>query len=309
MLKILRAGLLTMVQDGGRRGYRHLGVGQSGALDLPAFKIANLLVGNQANYAALEITLGQFSAQFTQPGWIALTGADCSATLDDKPLWVGWRYPVEAGQVLTLNKPLRGMRSYLALSGGIKVPEVLGSYSTDLTAKFGGLNGRPLQDGDELNVGEPLRKLEKCVGVQQMVFNNRIRALPGPEFDEFTKEAQDNFWRTAWQLSPNSNRMGYRLNGHTLERQTDREMLSHGLLPGVIQVPHNGQPIVLMADAHTTGGYPRIACVIAADLYHLAQLRLGESIHFVRCTLAEAEQAQLGQQRFIKQIEWGLYGH
>lgn len=308
MLNILRSGLLSMVQDGGRYGYRNLGVTPCGALDLPAFQIANLLVGNPANYAALEITLGQFSVQFTQPGWIALSGADCKASLDDKPVWTGWRYPVKNGQILKLNKPIRGMRSYLAVSGGIAVPEVLGSYSTDLNAKFGGFNGRTLKDGDQLPLGKPLRKLEKSIGVQQMVFHNRIRTLPGPEFEEFTKEAQNTFWNTPWHLSPNSNRMGYRLNGAVLKRQTNRELLSHGVFPGVIQVPHNGQPIVLMADAQTTGGYPRIASVIAADLYNLAQLRLGEPVHFVRCTLAEAEQALLGQQRFMKQLEWGLSG-
>lgn len=309
MLTVLRAGLLSMVQDGGRHGYRHLGVSQSGALDLPALQIANLLVGNPINYAGIEITLGQFSVVFNQKSWISLTGADCKATLDGKALWTGWRYPVKRGQTLVLNKPKRGMRSYLAISGGIAVPEVLGSYGTDLSAKFGGLEGRTLQDGDRLSIGKPLRKLEKSVGVQQMLFNNRVRVLNGPEFNEFTKESQDNFWRTPWQLSPNSNRMGYRLNGSDLKRQTNREMLSHGVLPGVIQVPHNGQPIILMADAQTTGGYPRIASIIAADLYNLAQIRLGESVHFIPCTLAEAEQALIGQQRFMKQIEWGLYGH
>jgi biotin-dependent carboxylase-like uncharacterized protein len=308
MLKIIHSGLLTMVQDGGRVGYRNLGVSQCGALDLPALHIANLLVGNPVNYAGLEITLGQLSLSFTRNGWIALTGADCKATLDGKPIWTGWRYPVKTGQTLKLNKPLRGMRSYLAAAGGIAVPEILGSYSTDMVAKFGGFEGRPLKDGDVVPVGKPLRKLDKSVGVQQMLFNNRIRALVGPEFNEFSQQSQANFWRTPWQLSPNSNRMGYRLNGAEIRRETQREMLSHGVLPGVIQVPHNGQPIVLMADAQTTGGYPRIASIISADLYHLAQIRLGEAIHFIPCTLAEAEKALLDQKRFIQQIEWGLYG-
>lgn len=307
MLKILRAGIYTTVQDLGRNGFRRLGISQGGALDIPALKIANLLVGNSPDAAGLEITLGQFSAEFSQHGWIALTGAGCDAQLEGKPLWTGWRYPVKKGQKLTLKMPKRGMRSYLALSGGIAVPEMLGSRSTDLKAGFGGFGGRQLKDGDVLPLGSNRKLPVSSLGVKQLLFNNRIRALPGPEYDEFSKEAQDAFWRTAWQLSPQSNRMGYRLHGSTaLTRTTEREMLSHGLLPGVIQVPHNGQPIVLMADAQTTGGYPRIACVIEADLYHLAQIRLGEVIHFIPYTLAEAQRAKAEQDHFIQQIAWGL---
>lgn len=308
MLKVLRAGIYTTVQDLGRNGFRSLGVSQGGALDTPALKIANLLVGNRADSAGLEITLGQFSAEFTQPGWIALTGAGCDALLDGKPLWTGWRYPVKKGQQLVLHKPRHGMRSYLAIAGGIAVPEVLGSRSTDLRTGFGGLAGRKLQDGDQLPLGESENLPSKPFGVKQLLFNNRIRALPGPEYQEFSAAAREAFWRTAWQLSPQSNRMGYRLQGSAeLTRVTAREMLSHGLQPGVVQVPHNGQPIVLMADAQTTGGYPRIACVIEADLYHLAQIRLGEPVHFIPCSLEDAQRAKKEQDLFIQQIAWGLH--
>ena len=216
--------------------------------------------------------------------------------------------PGEKGQRLALGTPKRGMRSYLAISGGIAVPEMLGSCSTDMKAAFGGHEGRNLKDGDRLPLGKSHALPQHRCGVKQLLFTNRIRALPGPEYAEFSEEAQDTFWRTAWQLSPQSNRMGYRLHGGTpLERTTDREMLSHGLLPGVVQVPHNGQPIVLMADAQTTGGYPRIACVIEADLYHLAQIRLGEPIHFVLCSLTEAQRAKAEQDLFLRQIAWGLH--
>lgn len=307
MLKILRAGIYTTVQDSGRNGFRRLGISQGGALDLPALKIANLLVGNSADAAGLEITLGQFSAEFIHSTWIALTGAGCDAQLDGQSLWTGWRYPVKTGQRLTLKMPKHGMRSYLALSGGIVVPEILGSRSTDLQAGFGGWHGRQLKEGDVLPLGKPQTLPVNPVGVRQLLFGNRIRALPGPEYDEFSAQAQGDFWRTAWQLSPQSNRMGYRLHGsYALARPGGREMLSHGLLPGVVQVPPGGQPIVLMADAQTTGGYPRIACAIEADLYHLAQIRLGEAVHFIRCSLAEAQRAKAEQDRFIQQIAWGL---
>ena len=308
MLNIIRAGLQTTVQDQGRNGLRGQGVSLGGALDAPALYAANLLVGNRGTDAGLEVTLGECTVEFTRDGWMALTGAGCDAYLDKQRIWTGWNYPVRAGQRLVLHRPKRGMRSYLAVSGGIDVPKVLGSRSTDLTGGFGGLDGRRLKDGHVLPLGEVRRVPQKSQGIKQLLFNNYIRVLPGPEYQEFSPEEQAFFWRTPWHLSPQSNRMGYRLNGHALRRSSSREMFAHGLLPGVIQVPHGGQPIVLMADAQTTGGYPRIACVIEADLYHLAQIRLGEPIHFIRCTLAEAQQAYKEQKIYLRQLERGLQG-
>lgn len=308
MLNIIRAGLQTTVQDQGRNGLRGQGISLGGALDAPALYAANLLVGNRGTDAGLEVTLGECTVEFTRDGWMALTGAGCDAYLDKQRIWTGWNYLVRAGQRLVLHRPKRGMRSYLAVSGGIDVPKVLGSRSTDLTGGFGGLDGRRLKDGDVLPLGEVRRVPQKSQGIKQLLFNNYIRVLPGPEYQEFSPEEQAFFWRTPWHLSPQSNRMGYRLNGHALRRSSSREMFAHGLLPGVIQVPHGGQPIVLMADAQTTGGYPRIACVIEADLYHLAQIRLGEPIHFIRCTLAEAQQAYKEQKIYLRQLERGLQG-
>ncbi|MFO6490942.1 5-oxoprolinase subunit PxpC [Hafnia alvei] len=308
MLKIIRAGLQTTVQDQGRHGFRGQGVSLGGALDAPALYAANILVGNKGTDAGLEITLGECSVEFARDGWMALTGAGCDAYLDKQRVWTGWNYPVRAGQRLVLHRPKRGMRSYLAVSGGIDVPEVLGSRSTDLTGGFGGLEGRKLKDGDSLPLGDIHFVPKKSQGIKQLLFSNYIRVLPGPEFQEFSPQEQDFFWRTPWHLSPQSNRMGYRLTGHSLKRESSREMFAHGLLPGVIQVPHGGQPIVLMADAQTTGGYPRIACVIEADLYHLAQIRLGEPIHFIRCTLAQAQQAYKEQKIYLRQLERGIQG-
>ncbi len=306
MLKIIRAGIMSSIQDAGRAGYASLGVSLGGAMDKPAMKMANLLVGNPATAAVIEITLGQFSAEIGFDGWLALTGADCRAQLDDQPLWTGWRFQVSRGQLLRLTMPRHGMRSYLAVSGGFEVAEVLGSRSTDVKAGFGGHQGRLLADGDLLATGQPDFIPARQCGIRQLLFGNRVRALPGPEYLEFDADARDAFWRSSWQISPQSNRMGYRLQGPVLGRATPRELPSHGLLPGVVQVPHNGQPIVLMADAQTTGGYPRIACVIEADLYHLAQIRLGEPVHFVECSLDEAHRAWLEQARYLDQIGWRL---
>ena len=175
------------------------------------------------------------------------------------------------------------------MAGGIAVPKVLGSRSTDLKVGIGGLEGRRLQDGDRLKLGKSDKQFRGPRGVKQLPIGNRIRALPGPEYQEFDSVSQDAFWRSPWQLSPQSNRMGY-----------------HGLLPGVVQVPHNGQPIVLMNDAQTTGGYPRIATIIEADMYQLAQIPLGQPIHFVPCSLEEALKARADRQRYFEQLAWRL---
>lgn len=304
MLKILRAGMYTTIQAGKRTGLRQSGVSYCGALDGPALHIANALVGNDGDTPGLEITLGQCEVQFSQATWFALTGAGCEAKLDGKAVWTGWRYPVQAGQTLVLKRPHYGMRSYLAVAGGLDVPEVLGSCSTDLKTGLGGLEGRLLRDGDDIPLRKATTTFKGPQGVKQLLWGNRIRALPGPEYQEFDKASQEFFWRVPWQLSPQSNRMGYRLQGQQLIRTTDRELASHGLLPGVVQVPPNGQPIVLMNDAQTTGGYPRIACIIDADMYHLAQIPLGHPVHFIPCTLEEALAARQDQQRYLAQLSW-----
>ncbi|WMU43859.1 biotin-dependent carboxyltransferase family protein [Enterobacter bugandensis] len=308
MLTLIRAGLYTSVQDAGRFGMRQSGVSYCGALDRPSLEIANLLVGNAGSTAALEITLGQCVIEFGEETWFALTGAGCDATLDGKAVWTGWRLRAKAGQRLTLKRPLHGVRSYLAVAGGIDVPEVLGSSSTDQKAGMGGHEGRLLRDGDRLAIKPSARHFTTTQGVKPLLWGNVIRALPGPEYQEFDEASKESFWRSPWKISPQSNRMGYRLQGQPLTRTTDRELLSHGLLPGVIQVPGNGQPIVLMNDAQTTGGYPRIACIIEADRYHLAQIPLGQPIHFVQCTLEEALKARQDRQRYLEQLAWRLDG-
>ncbi|MBI3145031.1 MAG: biotin-dependent carboxyltransferase family protein [Pseudogulbenkiania sp.] len=308
MLEILRPGVQTTVQDLGRHGFRHLGIGQSGALDAPALMMANRLVGNPADAAGLEIVLGPVCLRFLRDGWFALTGADFDATLDGLPVWSGWRQPVRAGQVLQLPGCRHGMRAYLAVDGGIAVPEVLGARATDLNAGFGGHEGRALQAGDRLPQGEPVA-LNGKAGSRPPAWTPEIRALPGPEYTEFSAAAQDAFWTRPWTVTPQSNRMGYRLAGPTLAREARHDLLSHGVLPGVVQVPPGGQPIVLMADAQTTGGYPRIATVIEADLWKLAQARPGAELHFVPCTLGDARRA-LQQHRYqLNRFNWSAYGN
>lgn len=306
MLKLIDAGLHTTIQDGGREGFRQSGLSRCGALDQPALIIANLLVGNDPHAAGLEITFGQTVVQFARDGWFALTGAPCAATLDGDPVWINWRLWASAGQTLTLQRPLIGVRSYLAVAGGIDVPLVLGSRSTDLNIGIGGLQGRCLQDGDSLALFAPARPFRAPQGVKPLLAGNRIRALPGPEYHEFPARTQQCFWHAPWHLSPRSDRLAHRLHGQPLVDIAGHAPLLHGLLPGVVQVPADGQPVVLMNDAPTTGSDPRIACVIDADLYQMAQIPPDQPIHFIPCTLEEAQKAKLARQRNLQRLAWQL---
>ena len=292
----------------GRFGMRQSGVSYCGALDRPALESLTCWWATPAARRRSKLRSASVSLSLVRRPGSHLPVAGCDATLDGKAVWTGWRLRAKAGQRLTLKRPLHGVRSYLAVAGGIDVPEVLGSSSTDQKAGIGGHEGRLLRDGDRLAIKPSSRHFSTAQGVKQLLWGNQIRALPGPEYHEFDEASKESFWRAPWKLSPQSNRMGYRLQGQPLIRTTDRELLSHGLLPGVIQVPGNGQPIVLMNDAQTTGGYPRIACIIEADRYHLAQIPLGQPIHFVQCSLEEALKARQDQQRYLEQLAWRLDG-
>lgn len=338
MIDVLRAGILSSVQDLGRTGYRRLGVAQAGALDALALEVGNRLVGNAPGEAAIEVTVGPAALRFTQPMRIAITGAQFNATLDGASVHTWWSLPVRAGQELLLHGPIRGMRGYVCVSGGIDVVPVLGSRSTDIGAGFGGLGGRKLRDGDRLPTRPAAARLGRAMAVDAPAFGVKapqwcrfaelahepvrrgkhaagaeratsIRVLRGPEYDTFGDEARTAFWSDEWCVTPNSNRMGYRLAGTTLEREREAELLSHAVFPGTIQVPGNGQPIVLMGDAQTTGGYPRIGVVIAADLWKLAQVRLGGAVRFVRSTREEARHALVEEHAYLRQIDAAIAMH
>jgi biotin-dependent carboxylase-like uncharacterized protein len=337
MIDVIRAGLLTTVQDLGRHGYRHLGVAMSGALDRLSFEVGNRLVGNRPDAAGLEITFGPTVLRFPRATRIAITGSEFGATLDGKPVYAWWSVPVKAGQELTLQAAQRGMRGYVCIAGGIDVLPMLGSRSTDLAGQFGGLGGRALRDGDRLPVGvpsaragsgfspqapefgvkapawckfvlvrEPLRRGRHPSGVPWAV---PIRVLPGAEYEHFPATAHEAFWSDEWLVTPNSNRMGYRLAGTELKRTHSTDLLSHAVLPGTIQVPPNGQPIVLLSDAQTTGGYPKIGAVIQADLWKLAQVRLNAAIRFIPTTPREARQALLEERAYLRQIDAAIAMH
>jgi biotin-dependent carboxylase-like uncharacterized protein len=224
-----------------------------------------------------------------------------------------------AGQTLRLSASRRGMRCYLAVAGGFDAPLRLGSRSTDLQAGFGGYEGRALTAGDSLSVGppgDPHAPLHAAApfGVRPPSWYDAgdaepipIRVIPGPEYELFTAAAQRAFWNGNWTLTPQSNRMGFRLSGAELKIRKGRDLLSHGVLPGVIQVPPAGQPIVLMADAQTTGGYPKIGVVIGPDLARLAQLRLHRTLRFVECDAAQAREERRRDNLYLQQIEAAMH--
>ncbi|HVN98949.1 MAG TPA: biotin-dependent carboxyltransferase family protein [Steroidobacteraceae bacterium] len=285
---MLKPAVQTTVQDLGRRGSRHLGVGRCGAMDPAALMIGNALVGNAVDAAALELCLPPASIRFDVECLMALSGAQCRARLDGAAIDTGRSVLAKAGAQLELSAAPDGARAYLCVAGGIDVPIVMGSRSTDLQTGLGGFEGRILRRGDVLRVLPPAGNARPTVCSAPYPAAGPIRVLAGPEFDEFEPQARTAFLQSSWRVTPQSNRMGFRLAGPELRRSVRDELKSHAVFPGLIQVPPGGAPIVLMADAHATGGYPRIATVIAADQGRLAQVPPGGSVQFTLCTRAAA---------------------
>jgi biotin-dependent carboxylase-like uncharacterized protein len=322
MIEILSNAALATIQDGGRLGHYRDGVGRSGAMDGVALALGNALLGNDRNAAAIEIPILPFSVRFAADLDIAVTGADCDARLGETALPPDWAIRARAGEVLTLRAPLSGCRAYLCVGGGIDVPEVLGSRSTQLRERFGGLEGRMLQKGDRLRALRTETVLPEgglgAVRPQPLPGDGSgtvVRVLPAAEYNLFLPEARRSLWEAEWTVTPQSNRAGYRLSGPELQLTAPVEMRSHGVVPGVIQVPPGGQPIIQLADAATMGGYPKIGAVIEADLWRLAQVRPGERIRFVEtdyqgavAALDELQAALADAEAMAKRVRGAIRG-
>ncbi|PLR34699.1 allophanate hydrolase [Chimaeribacter californicus] len=295
MIEIEQSAALNTVQDLGRPAFRHLGVSVSGVMDPLALRAGNILLGNDENAAAIEVQMFPFRVRFAADTSISLTGADCRARLDGVELPAWWGCAVKRGQVLEMRYPRHGARGYLCVAGGIDVPPVLGSRSTALRGSFGGFDGRPLQRGDRLATGiataPPLSPggigIEPPEQAMPQAFTRNsaglvtVRAIPSGEYPLFAADA-GRFWQQPWQVSRQSNRTGYRLAGAPIFPAKTVEMRSYGLIPGIVQVPPAGEPIIQLSDANTAGGYPKIACVIEEDLWRLGQVQPGQSIQLVR---------------------------
>lgn len=293
-IQVIAPGVLTTVQDRGRFGYLASGITEGGAMDQKAYARANGLVGNENGEAVLECTLMGPELLFTSETVAALTGADMSPVLDGEPVPMDRAFPVKSGQTLKLGMASKGLRSYLAVSGGIDVPLVLGSRSTNLKCRLGGFEGRKLAAGDVLPVGAFVRKPDRIVRPYHPVSAREItvRCVPGPQEEYFTEKGIETFYRTAYTVTPESDRMGMRLSGEKIETVHGSDIVSDGIVFGSVQVPKSGLPIILMADHQTAGGYAKIATVISDDLPVLAQAAPGTMIHFAKIPVEEAQKAK-----------------
>ncbi|MEV6026761.1 biotin-dependent carboxyltransferase family protein [Streptomyces sp. NPDC052036] len=278
-LSVVRAGALTTVQDRGRPGHAHLGVPRSGALDAPAAELVNRLVGNPPEAAVLETTLDGCSVRPRSAVTVAVGGAPCAVTVDGRPAPWGAPVRVPGGALLDLGPARSGVRSYLGVAGGVAVEPVLGSRSTDLLS---GLGPSPLADGAVLPLGRPAGPPARVDTVPHPAPPAELvlRVTPGPRDDWFTADAVRTLVTRAYRVSAASNRIGLRTEGPALERARAEELPSEGVVLGAVQVPPDGRPVVFLADHPTTGGYPVIAVVRAADLAAAAQATPGTPLRF-----------------------------
>lgn len=315
MLQIRKSGLQTSIQDLGRTGFQRYGVIASGVMDPFAHRIANLLVGNAETSPTLEIALSGPAIEFEADHFIAICGGDLSPSLDGKPLLM-WRGQfIRKGSVLSFGKPKRGARSYLAIAGGFDVPSVMGSYSTYLRAGIGGFNGRALKKGDLLNtLPVPAEHLDALVRthdqspdwlIPPVRYHQQpiVRMIPGRQFPLFDEASRMRIFQEPFTVSSDSDRMGYRLEGPTLALEQPQELISEAVAFGSIQVPADGNPIILLADRQTTGGYPKIGQVASVDLPLISQLKPGESLKFRHISAGDAQQLYIEQEQQIRQLK------
>ena len=313
-VEVLRGGWLTTLQDGGRRGHAAAGIGRAGAMDEVALRLSNALVGNAPDAPALEATLQGPLLRIEVATTIALAGAAFDLRIDGVPA-PAWRpLPVAAGALVDLGRARRGCRGYLALAGGFAADPVLGSVAMDLNAGLGPFGGRPLATGDVLSSGTPRTAL---AGIPSWSLDPRpwfdpdphrvLRLLPGSHEAAFTAGARAALFDSAFRIDPASNRVGLRLQGSTLALAAPLEIASTPVAPGTVQVPPDGQPIVLMAEHPVTGGYPRIAQVAAIDLPFLAQRRPGDAVRFAPIGIEEAQTRYLAREEALQRLALDLH--
>jgi len=308
VLEVLEPGPLTTVQDLGRYGYQRYGVPSSGAMDTFALRVANLLVGNPEGAAGLEMTLAGLQVRILADTVFAVTGADMRPRLDDRlvPMWRAVAAP--KGATLSLGAARAGARAYLAVAGGIDVPVVLGSRSTYLRSRLGGLDGRPLQAGDVLRVQGivPPSTIEGRRIAPRLIprrgGSQTVRVVLGPQDDRFTREGIRTFLSSVYAVAAQSDRMGYRFEGPRIQHKVSADLVSDGSPHGAVQVPGDGTPIVLLADRGTAGGYTKIATVITVDLARLAQACPGDRILFQAVSVEEARAALVREDAVLQQI-------
>ncbi|WP_163970601.1 5-oxoprolinase subunit C family protein [Oceanobacillus halotolerans] len=304
LFHVKKPGIMTTFQDMGRTGYQRFGVPVSGAMDPFALQVANILVGNPRDTVALEVTLIGPTLEVLEPMTIAITGANLNPKVNNVSVGMWKPIRLEAGDVLTFGQHHEGVRAYIAVSGGVDAPTIFGSKSTDMKSGFGSM----LEKGTVIKGDSDNREVASLVGLSQKVVPTyaksvKVGVIEGPHTDLFTEEGRTRFFDTVHVVDANSNRMGYRLASEPVTLKEGSDIFSDAIPFGGIQIPRNGQPIILMADRQTTGGYPRIGTVISADIPKLAQLVPKGEIQFYPISVEEAQDRYIKMEQFLYQLE------
>jgi biotin-dependent carboxylase-like uncharacterized protein len=310
VFEVLEPGILTTVQDFGRYGFSQFGVPPSGALDSFSFRVGNLLVGNREEEACLETAIMGLKLKALREVVIAITGGNLFPTLNGEPSDMWRTHLLVEGDVIMFKRVQAGCRAYLAICGGFVVPKIMGSRSTYLSGRFGGMDGRPLRRGDilyMLDIPIPLDKLGirfPSDGIPPFEKEVSLRVIPGPQDHHFTENGFQTFCSTLYQVTPQCDRMGVRLEGPRIERRSDVEesIISEGLISGAIQVPGDGKPIIILTEL-VTGGYTKIATIISTDLPKVAQLKPGDRVRFEPVSIEKAQQLLRKQEERLKNFK------
>ncbi|MBU5485113.1 biotin-dependent carboxyltransferase family protein [Clostridium sp. MSJ-11] len=296
-IRIKNHGLLTLIQDNGRYGYQQFGVPVSGVMDSFSHRVANILLGNDEGEALLEATILGPEIEFMDDSLIVITGGDLDPVLNGEPISMWESVYVKKGDILAFGGVKNGCRAYIAFAGGIQVEKVMGSRSTYVKAKIGGLNGGSLKSGDILKIGDLEKgttstKYRKLPNEYIPTYSQDldVRVILGPQDDYFTQKGLEKFLSTSYKVTNECDRMGYRLEGEVVEHINGGDIISDGINFGAIQIPSHGQPIIMMSDRQTIGGYTKIANVISIDLPKIAQAKPGDSIRFKKVSIYEAQE-------------------
>ncbi|HBB17001.1 MAG TPA: KipI antagonist [Syntrophus sp. (in: bacteria)] len=309
--EVIHPGILTTIQDRGRYGYQQYGVSVSGAMDKFALRLANMLAGNDDGEAALEMTIVGPKLRALRACRIAIAGADLSPQINGRPLATWQPTEMQEGDVLSFGTARSGCRAYLAVYGGIEAPLTMGSRSTHILSKLGGLNGRALIKGDRIsirNAGGDLRRFNPDFSLRREQIPSygrewQVRVIPGPQSDYFTRRGIAAFYSAEYDISPQADRMGYRLRGPKIEHKAAADILTDATPRGSVQVPGDGNPIILLSDGQTTGGYSKIGVIISPDQDRLGQARPGDKIRFRRMGVVEAQRIIQGEEERIQEIK------
>ncbi|MGY5351049.1 5-oxoprolinase subunit C family protein [Wenyingzhuangia sp. IMCC45533] len=282
-LEVLKPGLLTSIQDGGRKGFQDRGIPRSGFMDAQSAKLANVLANNHPTASLIEMGLVGATYKVLKDICIAVYGANMNAFIDDVPLIIGKLISVKTGAIIKFSQSTNGVYGYLAISGGIDLDNYLASTSTYVPAKIGGLHGHLLQKGDVIKTKTAHCENLTTVGrLKPVLYSNDVllKCMKGPEYDSFSNEDLNAFFSNEFTVSKDTNRIGIRLEGPTLNLDYQSEIISSGIVKGTVQITKGGQPIIMMSDAHTTGGYMRIANLTVEACHNLSQIAIGGKVFF-----------------------------